>query len=77
MSVRLTGVRLRLFPIRFHKESPLITICIHLSKDISYFLCDTYEMQRKTNLRKQPPRGVLSKRCSEDMRQIYNTHAEV
>ena len=80
MPVRLTGVRLRLFPIRFHKESqlcPLITICIHLSKDISYFLCDTYEMQRKTNLRKQPPRGVLSKRCSEDMRQIYNTHAEV
>ena len=73
-------VRLRLFPIRFHKESqlcPFITICIHLSKDISYFLCDTYEIQRKINFWKQPPRGVLSKRCSEDMRQIYNTHAEV
>ena len=56
---------------------PFITICIHLSKDISYFLCDTYEIQRKTNFWKQLPRGVLSKSCSEDMRQIYNTHAEV
>ena len=50
---------------------------VYIYQKICYFLCDTYEMQRKTNLRKQPPRGVLSKRCSEDMRQIYNTHAEV
>ena len=31
-----------------------------------------WEMQsRKNSIQKQPPRGVLKKRCSEDMQQIY------